>query len=100
MDYILQKEVVYATQMVDVRDAVLRFVEAKGWATQSRGRRVHVSVYGPIKGLDGVIDIETEETNWDRMPERLQSGTPFWLWCSASEHRDGSRLSSDTELFW
>jgi hypothetical protein len=100
MDHILQKEIVYRAQMADVRETVLRFIEPKGWATQSRGRRAHVSVYGPVSGLDGVIDIEMEETDWDKMPESLQPNTPFWLWCSASLDRDGLRLSCDTELFW
>lgn len=100
MNHILQKEAAYRAQMADVCRAVLHFIEPRGWATQSRGRRAHVSVHGPVGGLDGVIDIEMEETDWDRMPESLRPGTPFLLWSSAHLNRDGVRCFSDTELFW
>lgn len=102
MDPILQKEIVYRAQMGDIREAVLRFMEPRGWCLMSRGRRAHVSVYGPVGALalDGVIDIMMEEVDWDKMPEALQEDTSFYLWCSAGLDRDGLRLSADTELFW
>ena len=100
MDHILQKEGVYKAQLSGVRDAVLRFVEPMGWRLQSRGRRAHVSVHGPVRGLNGVMDIEMEETDWEEMPDSIQPATTFLLWCSGSLDRDDHRYSADTELFW
>lgn len=97
---IFQKEIIYRTQMADVREAVLRFIHPKGWETQNRGRRAHVSVFGPVSGMQGVIDIMMEETDWNTMPESLQPNTAFSLWCSAHLDRDGIRHFADTEIYW
>ena len=100
IEEIAEKEQAYQKQMLAIRDTVLRFAESKGWSPQSRGRRAHVSIYGPVNGLKGVMDIVMTEDNWDVMPKSLQPDTPFVLWCSASLNRDGIRLGADTELFW
>ena len=100
IETIVEKEQAYKKQMLAIRDMVLRFAKAKGWTPQSRGRRAHVSIYGPVNGLKGVMDIVMTEDDWDVMPKSLQPDTPFVLWCSASLTRDGIRLGADTELFW
>ena len=100
IEKIVEKEQAYKKQMLPVRDTVLRFAKSKGWSPQSRGRRAHVSIYGPVNGLKGVMDIAMTEDDWDVMPKRLRPDTPFVLWCSASLNRDGIRLGADTELFW
>ena len=100
IEEIVEKEQAYKKQMLAIRDTVLRFAKSKGWSPQSRGRRAHVSIYGPVNGLKGVMDIVMTEDNWDVMPKSLQPDTPFVLWCSASLNRDGIRLGADTELFW
>jgi hypothetical protein len=100
IEEIAEKEQAYKMQMLAIRDTVLRFAESKGWSPQSRGRRAHVSIYGPVNGLKGVMDIVMAENNWAVMPKSLQPDTPFVLWCSASLNRDGIRLGADTELFW
>jgi hypothetical protein len=100
IEEIAEKEQAYKMQMLAIRDTVLRFAESKGWSPQSRGRRAHVSIYGPVNGLKGVMDIVMRENDWAVMPKSLQPDTPFVLWCSASLNRDGIRLGADTELFW
>ena len=100
IEEIVEKERTYKKQIVAIRDTVLSFAKAKGWSPQKRGRRPHVSIYGPVNGLKGVIDIAMAEDDWDEMPESLQPDTDFVLWCSASLNRDGIRLGADTELFW
>jgi len=100
IEEIIEKEQTYKKQMLAVHEAVLSFAESKHWFPQSRGRKAHVSIYGPVNELKGVINIVMTEDNWDEMPESLQSDTPFVLWCSASLNSDGIRLGADTELFW
>ncbi len=100
IEKIVEKERTYKKQISAVRDTVLSFAESKGWSPQSRGRRAHVSIYGPVNGLKGVMDIVMKEDDWAVMPESLQPDTDFVLWCSASVNRDGVRLAADTELFW
>ena len=97
---IVEKEQTYKKQMLPIREVVLRFAESKGWSPMSRGRRAHVSIYGAVNGLNGVMDIIMVEDDWDKMPSSLQPDTPFTLWCSASLDRDGVRLCADTVLFW
>ena len=100
IEEIVEKEQTYKNQIVAIRDTVLRFAKSKGWSPQSRGRRAHVSIYGPVNGLKGVMDIVMTEDDWDKMPKSLQPDTHFVLWCSASLNREGARLAADTELFW
>ena len=100
IEAIVEKEKAYKKQMLAIRDTVHRFAKSKGWSPQSRGRRAHVSIYGPVNGLKGVIDIVMTENDWDVMPKSLQPDTPFVLWCSASLKRDDIRQGADTELFW
>jgi hypothetical protein len=100
IEEIAEKEQAYKMQMLAIRDTVFRFAKSKGWTPQSRGRRAHVSIYGPVNGLKGVMDIVMTEDDWAVMPKSLQPDTPFVLWCSASLNRDGIRLGADTELFW
>jgi hypothetical protein len=98
--HIFEKEETYKRQMLAVREAVLCFAESKGWSPQSRGRRAHVSIYGSVNGLSGVMDIEMTEVDWNRMPTSLQPDTLFTLWSSAFLDRHGTRYVADTELFW
>ncbi len=100
IEEIIEKEQIYKEQIASIRDTVLSFAETKGWSSQKRGRKAHISIYGPVNGLKGVIDIVMTEGNWDLMPESLQPDTPFVLWSSASLNSDGIRLGADTELFW
>jgi hypothetical protein len=100
IEEIVEMEQTYKNQIVAIRDTVLRYAKEKGWSPQSRGRRPHVSIYGPVNGLKGVMDIAMTENNWEKMPKSLQPDTEFVLWCSASVTRDGRRLAADTELFW
>ncbi len=86
--------------MALVRDIVSRFAESRGWSSQHRGFKAHASIYGPVRGVTGVIDIEMERRAWDAMPNALMPETPMTLWCSASADRGGVRLHADTELFW
>ena len=100
IEKILEKEQTYNKQILAIRETVLRFATSKGWSPQSRGRKAHISIYGPVNGLKGVMNIVMTEDNWNVMPESLQPDTNFVLWCSASLNRDGTRLVADTELFW
>ena len=100
IEEIVEKEQTYKNQIIAIRETVLRFAKTKGWSPQSRGRRAHISIYRPVNGLKGVMDIVMTEDNWDEMPKSLQPDTHFVLWCSASLNRDGNRLAADTELFW
>jgi hypothetical protein len=97
---IVRMEERYRDQMSSVRDSVLRFVEPKGWHLFSRGRTAHVSVCGEVNHLDGVIDIQMEEDDWDKKPASLQLDTSFSLSAHASLDRDGKRRFSDTILHW
>ena len=97
---IVEREVTYGGQLTPVREKVLAFFQPKGWEQQSRGRRAHVSVYGKVNFLSAVLDVEMEETDWDKTPRKLTGETPFILWSSAFLDRDGRRLSGDSELFW
>jgi len=99
-NHIFEKEQTYKKQMLAIRETVLCFAESKRWSPQSRGRRAHVSIYGPVNDLNGVMDVVMSEVDWDAMPASLQPDTPFILWCSASQDRDGTRFGADTELFW
>jgi hypothetical protein len=100
IEQIVEKEQTYKEQMLPIREVVLRFAESKGWSLMSRGRRAHVSIYGPVNGLNGVIDIIMVGDDWDKMPSSLQPDTAFTLWAAASLDRDGVRLCADTVLFW
>lgn len=100
IEEIIEKEQTYKKQIASIRDTVFSFAESKDWSPQSRGRKAHISIYGPVNGLKGVIDIVMTEKDWDIMPKSLQPDTSFVLWCSASLNRDGIRFGADTELFW
>lgn len=99
-DDILTKQGTYRDQMAPVRELVLGFAERRDWSPMSRGRRAHVSVFGPVEGRTGAIDIEVEPRAWDELPNPLTAETLFTLWCSASVPRDGVCLHADMELFW
>jgi hypothetical protein len=100
IDSILEKEQTYKRQMTPIREIVLKFAEQKNWSPMSRGRKAHVSIHGPVNGLNGVIDIEIERLDWDDMPNSLTPDYPFTLWCSASKDLDGVRFCAETELYW
>jgi len=100
IDSIFEKEQEYLRQLAPVRAMVLRFAEQMGWGPQNRGRKAHVSIFGPVNGLIGLIDIEIARLDWDDMPETLTPNYPFTLWCSAAQTRDGVRLFCKRELYW
>lgn len=100
MSHIFLKEDVYRAQMTEIRAAVLRFAESKGWQPMSRGRRTHVSIFGKINMLDGTIDIIMEEDDWNTMPEMLQPETSFILYCSGVNIQGELRRYGDTVLIW
>lgn len=99
-DDILTKQATYRDQMAPARELVMGFAERRAWSPTSRGRRAHVSVFGPVGGRTGIIDLEVEPRAWDEMPNTLTAKTLFTLWCSASVPRDGVCLYADIELFW
>lgn len=100
-DHIFQKEEVYRTQMAEIRAIVLDFAQSKGWHPFSRGRRAHVSIFGKINNLDGVLDVIMEEDNWNTMPAALLPETQFLLLCSGNRNvQEPLRRYGDTQLFW
>jgi hypothetical protein len=100
MDSIFEKGETYALQMQGVRAIVCRFAGEVGWSSQSRGRRAHASIYGSINGLNGVIDVEMDETDWNKMPDALPLAFPFLLWSSASLDVGSKRMFADQEICW
>lgn len=100
MDSILEKSENYKRQMAPILAIVLPFAKARNWDPLWRGRKAHASIYGPVSGMSGVIDIEVGIDKWEDMPNYLEPDTPFTLWSSATKDCNGIRLFADTELYW
>jgi hypothetical protein len=100
IDRILEKEQEYLRQLAPIRAIVLRFGNQKGWHSQRRGRKAHVSITGPANSLTGIIDIQIERLDWHDMPDSLTPEYPFTLWCSAEQTIEGVRFFSRRQLYW
>jgi hypothetical protein len=97
MKTIWDKGETYKAQCEVIRHRVSMFGQAHGCEPIPRGRHGHASLLCNLGRFTGIIDIQMELIDWNKMPDDIPPEYPFELWCSADKAPD---LYSLTNVFW
>ena len=76
---------IYKNQMSGIQDRLFEFGQKYGWEVLDRGRKPNAGIFGMIGFNHSSIQVTSVENDWGLLPNKIESGMLFSLWCGVSD---------------
>ncbi|WP_460052781.1 hypothetical protein [Sessilibacter sp. MAH2] len=100
MKSIVERGEIYEAQLKPIEEILSSFSLSYGWELGNYGRRPNVGIFGKVGMSDANVLIESRESDWEILPDKLDSDFAFHLWSSIWRDTEKGRETANAYLFW